>query len=121
MYTIFFSKSTNADTQITIQNLLGVNAVQHYEKYLGLPSLVDRNKKESFTYIKQQVWKRIQGWEGKLLSQAGREILIKVVAQSLPTYTMACFKLPTSLCHDLESMICTFFGGKRVIIGRFTG
>ena len=111
--TIFFSKSTNADTQITIQNLLGVIVVRHYEKYLELPSLVGRNKKESFTYIKQQVWKRIQGWEGKLLSQAGREILIKAVAQSLPTYTRACFKLPTSLCHDLESMICRFFWGQR--------
>ena len=66
--TIFFSKSTNADTQITIQNLLGVNVVRHYEKYLELPSLVGHNKKESFTYIKQQVLKRIQGWEGKLLS-----------------------------------------------------
>ena len=95
--TIFFSKSTNEDTQTTIQNLLGVNIVWHYEKYLGLPSFVGCKKKESFTYIKQQVWKRIQGWEGKLLSQAGREILIKAVAQSLPTYTMACFKLPISL------------------------
>ena len=27
--TIFFSKSTNEDTQITIQNLLGVNIVRH--------------------------------------------------------------------------------------------
>ena len=111
--TIFFSKSTNEDTQTTIQNLLGVNIVRHYEKYLGLPSFVSRKKKESFTYIKQQVWKRIQGWEGKLLSQAGREILIKAVAQSLPTYTMACFKLPISLCHDLESMTCRFFWGQR--------
>ena len=42
---IFCNKSANADTQITIQNLLGVNAVRHYEKYLGLPSLVGRNKK----------------------------------------------------------------------------
>ena len=50
--TIFFSKSTNADTQTTIQNLLGVNVVWRYEKYLGLPSLIGRNKKESFTYIK---------------------------------------------------------------------
>ena len=66
--TIFFSKSTNEDTQTTIQNLLGVNIVRHYEKYLGLPSFVGSKKKESFTYIKQQVWKRIQGWEGKLLS-----------------------------------------------------
>ena len=33
--------------------------------------------------------------------------------QSLPTYTMACFKLPISLCHNLESMICRFFGGQK--------
>ena len=72
-----------------------------------------KKKKESSTYIKQQVWKRIQGWEGKLLGQVGREILIKAVAQSLPTYTMACFKLPISLCHDLESMICRFFWGQK--------
>ena len=111
--TIFFSKSTNANTQITIQNLLGVNAIRHYKKYLGLPSLMGRNEKERFTYIKQQVWKRIQRWKGKLVNQVGREILIKAVAQSLPTYTMACFKLPTSLCHDLKSMICRFFLGQR--------
>ena len=65
---IFFSKSTPVDTQTTIQNILGVTVVRQYEKYFGLPSLVGRNKKESFTYINQQVWKRIQGWEGKLLS-----------------------------------------------------
>ena len=74
--------------------MLRVSVVQQYKKYLGLPSLVGRNKKESFTYIKQRVWKKIQGWEAKLLSQAGREILIKGEAQALPTYTMACFKLP---------------------------
>ena len=51
--TIFFSKSTNEDTQTTIQNLLGVNIVRYYEKYLGLLSFVGRKKKkESFTYIK---------------------------------------------------------------------
>ena len=99
--TIFFSKSTNEDTQTTIQNLLGVNIVWHYEKYLGLPSFVGRKLKESFTYIKQQVWKRIQGWEGKLLSQAGKEILFKAVAQSLPTYTMACLNF---LSHSVTTL-----------------
>ena len=60
-----------------IKDMLGVNVVRQYEKYLGLPSFVGQRKKESFTHIKQQVWKKIQGWEAKLLSQAGREILIK--------------------------------------------
>ena len=70
-------------------------------------------KKESFTHIKQQVWRKIQGWEAKLLTQAGREILIKAVAQALPTYTMACFKLPISLCNEIEGLIRRFFWVQR--------
>ena len=80
---------------------------------MGLPSLVGRNKKESFTHIKQQIWKKLQGWEAKLLSQVGREVLIKAVAQALPTYTMSCFKLPITLCHEIEALICRFFWGQR--------
>ena len=47
-----------------------------YEKYLGLPSLVGKGKKASFRYIKERVWRKLQGRERKLLSQAGREVLI---------------------------------------------
>lgn len=54
--------------QDVIKDILGVHAIQQYETYLGLPSLVGRNKKDSFGKIKQQVWKKLQGWEGKLLS-----------------------------------------------------
>ena len=93
--------------------MVGVTVVQQYEKFLGLPSLVGRNKKESFTHIKQQIWKKLQGWESKLLSQAGSEILIKVVAQALPTYTMSCFKLPLTLCNEIEALIRKFFQGQR--------
>lgn len=66
-----------------------------------------------FDNIKQRVWKKLQGWEGKLLSQAGREVLIKVVAQALLTYTMSCFKLPAGLCHEIEGLIRKFFWGQR--------
>ena len=107
--TLFFSKSTSADMQNRIKDMVGVTVVQQYEKYLGLPSLVGRNKKESFTHIKQQIWMKLHGWESKLLSQAGSEILIKVVAQALPTYTMSCFKLPLTLCNEIEALIRKFF------------
>ena len=95
--------------QASIQAALGVPVVKQYEKYLGLPSFIGRKKKDSFDNIKQRVWKKFQGWEGKLLSQAGREILIKAVAQALPTYTMSCFKLPVTLFHNIEALIRRFF------------
>ena len=47
------------------------------------------------------------------MSNAGREILIKAVAQATPTYTMSCFKIPNSLCNELNSMISSFWWGQK--------
>ena len=111
--TIFFSKSTSEGIKNQIKSSLEVPEILQYEKYLGLPSLVGKNKKASFNYIKERVWKKIQGWKEKLLCQAGREILIKAVVQAIPTYTMSCFKLPLGLCGDIESLIRKFWSGQK--------
>ena len=66
--TLFFSKNTNARTMEEIKLSLHVPAIQHYEKYLGLPSFVGRGKKACFTQIKQRIWEKMQGWKEKLLS-----------------------------------------------------
>lgn len=110
---VFFSESTTKENRQRVKNILGVEEIQSYEKYLGLPSLVGKKKKASFNYIKERVWRKLQGWEEKLLSQADREILIKVVAQAVPTYTMNCFKLPLGLCNDIESLIQKFWWEQR--------
>ena len=91
---LFFSKSTNDDIRQEIKRVTGVQEIKFYEKYLGLPSLVGRGKKASFSYIKERVWRKLQGWEGILLSQPGREVLIKTIVQAISTYAMGCFKLP---------------------------
>ena len=85
----------------------------YYDKYLGLPSLIGKRKKASFDYIIERVWRKLQGWEERLLSQVGREVLIKAVVQAIPTYTMGCFKLPISLCHEIEVLIRKFWWGER--------
>ena len=96
-----------------IKEAWGVLEIMQYEKYLGLPSFVGKGKKASFNYIKERVWRKIQGWEGKLLSQVGREVLIKSVIQAIPTYTMGCFKIPLGLCNEIEAMIQKFWWGQR--------
>ncbi|XP_021823769.1 uncharacterized protein LOC110765025 [Prunus avium] len=62
-----------------------------------------------FASLKEKLWKKLEGWKGKLLSGAGREILIKAVAQSLPTYTMNCFLLPKGFCDELNSVVAKFW------------
>ena len=90
---------------------LRVPAIQHYEKYLGLPSFVGMGKKAYFTQIKERIQAKMQGWKEKLLSQARKEVMIKAIVQSIPTYSMSVFKLPVGLCKDIEAMIRKFWWG----------
>ena len=111
--TIFFSKAVKEDTKTQISNYLEVPEVKEYEKYLGLPAVIGRKKKESLNYLKERVWSILQGWKEKLLSQADREILLKAVVQAIPTFAMSCFKLPGGLCDEIEALIWKFFWGQR--------
>ena len=54
--TLFFSKNTDEESQEVIKQSLGVPAIQHYEKYLGLPSFVGKNKKACFTLVMERFW-----------------------------------------------------------------
>ena len=91
----------------------GAQIIQHHEKYLGLPLLVGKGKRKAFNRIKDQVGRKIASWKGKLLSNGGREILIKAVAQAMPTYIMSCFKLSKSLCKEMNSMMSNFWWGQK--------
>lgn len=93
--------------------LLGVDAIDDHSFYLGLPSCIGRRKVEIFRYIRDKVWKRLQGWNQKLLSRAGKEILFKIVAQAMPNFAMIVYLLPLELCRDLEKMMNSFWWGTR--------
>ncbi|KAL1156560.1 hypothetical protein V6Z11_A08G099300 [Gossypium hirsutum] len=52
--------------------------------------------------------KKIDGWSTRFLSHGGKEIFIKSVLQAIPTYFMACFLLPKSLCGEMENIVARF-------------
>jgi ribonuclease HI len=105
----FFSKGTRHRTKRAVLNVLGISRESQNQRYLGLPVHLGASKKKEFEYIKEKIWRRIQGWKEKLLSRAGKEILIKAVAQAIPTYAMSCFDLTKALCEEISTMICRYW------------
>ncbi|XP_075633802.1 uncharacterized protein LOC142606321 [Castanea sativa] len=63
--------------------------------------------------LKQKVVNKLTGWKEKLLSNDGKEILIKTVAQAVPSYMMNCFKLPNTLCEELTGMDRKFWWDRK--------
>ena len=59
--TLFFSSNVANSFKEHVKNLLGVPQIKEYEKYLGLPMVVGRNKRASLNYIKDGVWAKLQG------------------------------------------------------------
>ena len=45
------------------------------------------------------------------MSSGNKEILIKAVAQAIPTYVMSVFRLPTSVYDDLAKMMRQYWWG----------
>ena len=78
---------------------------------MGLPTIIGRSKKVIFAAIKERIWNKLQGWKEKLLSKPGKEVLIKVVAQAIPTYMMSIFRIPDGLIDEIHSIIARFWWG----------
>jgi len=108
---VYYSRNVHQQVQQRITDILGVQAVLGTGKYLGLPSMVDRSKKATFNFIKDRVWQKINSWSSKYLSKAGREIMIKSILQSIPSYVISIFKLPNTLLDEIEKMMNAFWRG----------
>ncbi|XP_019163544.1 PREDICTED: uncharacterized protein LOC109159890 [Ipomoea nil] len=106
---ILFSRNTNDLSRIAVAGVFNVAQVNNIGRYLGLPMGVGRNKKEVFSYIESKVLQRLNAWNKKVLSRAGKEILLKTVAQALPTYTMSMYLLPSTFCERLERLMNKFW------------
>ena len=70
---------------------MGASVMENCEKYLGLPIVVSKSKLNTFKDLREKITKRVLGWKEKFISKAGREILIKTVAQAIPIYSMGIF------------------------------
>ncbi|CAH9109059.1 unnamed protein product [Cuscuta epithymum] len=115
---VSFSSNVVAEMRDELCLLLGVNQEVVRSKYLGLPALVGRKKREILLYLKERVLKRLQSWNNRFLSKAGREVLLKTVIQAMPTYAMNVFLFPDNLIMEIERLMNGYWWRGNDLTGR---
>jgi hypothetical protein len=55
--------------------------------------------------------KRASDWIEKYMSSGAKEILVKAILQSLPTYAMWVFRFPSGLIEELNQIVRNFWWG----------
>ncbi|KAM2552223.1 hypothetical protein TB2_016639 [Malus domestica] len=91
---VYFGANIPKRVSAELANILRVKVVRDPGAYLGVPTIWGRSKKRGLAYIKEKIMGKVQGWKHKLLSTAGREVLVKAVVQAIPAYPMYIFKFP---------------------------
>ncbi|KAI5405235.1 hypothetical protein KIW84_052132 [Lathyrus oleraceus] len=105
---VFFSGNISNLAKEDLASIMRVRHMMGTEKYSGLPLMIGRSKKATFSYIKDRIWKRINSWSGPSLSKAGKEVMIKSVRQAIPSYIMSILILPDAVCNNIEKMLNSF-------------
>lgn len=108
---VFFSSNIPEDQCLLGSRMLAVRYSNKPEHYLALPNLVGRCKKLAFQGLKD-VKQKVNGWNSRFLSQGGREVFIKAVLQTVPSYSMTYFLLSKSFCTKLKGIISKFWWQK---------
>ncbi|XP_031105595.1 uncharacterized protein LOC116010359 [Ipomoea triloba] len=115
---LYFSKRTLEELQQNIASLTRIPKVEDLGRYLGVPSIHGRLKKESFTGIIERMHQKLAGWRSKTLSLAGRIVLAQSVLSAIPYYSMQTTMLPIGVIKEMEQLIRNFIWGSSPSIRR---
>lgn len=80
-------------------DILGISVVSNPGTYLGVPAIWGHSKSHGLAYVKGRMMGKIQGWKQCTLSQAGKKVMIKAVAQAIHAYPMNLFKFSDAICN----------------------
>jgi hypothetical protein len=78
-------------------------------KYIGIPLHYQKFRREDLKPLVDKIIKRIARWRGKLLTRAGRIILIKSSPASMPIYLLSFFKFPKWAIEPINSQMANCF------------
>lgn len=106
---IFFGTKVNDSDKEVVKQSLGIDTEGGMGSYLGLPECFTGSKVKMLSYIHDSLKSKFSGCFARLLSQGGKDTLIKSVALASPIHAMSCFRFPKTTCESLNSAMANFW------------
>ncbi len=107
----FFSPNVSPENRTSLCDILKVSSTPDLGRYLGFPLKSNgRNTRES-NFIVERVQAKLSNWKAKLLSPAGRLVLIQAVTSAVPACYMQSTALPSRICNTLDRINRNFLWG----------
>jgi len=98
--TVATIRCAGLDMEEVLREFLGAR-VNFPTQYIGLPLNLGRIR---MVYIQDRAKGKIAGWQGKLITVAGRKELIRSVVTSLPVYLITAIKPPKKFMKELDKL-----------------
>ncbi|KAM1161306.1 hypothetical protein ACFX2B_000419 [Malus domestica] len=102
---ICFSRNVKRLDKAQMASVLGVTRVTKHEHYLGLPTVVGRNQSTCFDYIKERLWKHLQGWKD-LIDHSSHSWKSDLFSQLFSTDEADLIQgIPLNICNSDDRLI----------------
>ena len=108
---LWFSPNTPRRLKEQVVGIFGIPTMDRIGTYLGKPIFTKRQTAQSYQYLVDKIRLRVEGWQAKYLSMAGRATLIKASVTSILLYAMKTTLLPQKISHQIDKMSCNFLWG----------
>ncbi|GLT50957.1 hypothetical protein SLA2020_244100 [Shorea laevis] len=85
---LYASQNIQRHVAASLSNACGIPLTSDLGVYLGVHILHGRQTKDTYKYLLEKIQVKLSSWKQKLLSMAGRRVLVQSVTSAIPTYTM---------------------------------
>lgn len=106
---ISFSSKTPTEIRSRVKQQLGINKEGGVGKYLGLPELFGRKKRDLFASIVDRMRQKVASWSTQFLSLDRKATMIQSVLSAIPNFASSSFLLPVNLCKQIQSVLTRFW------------
>ena len=108
---IFFSSNVNVQVKLDICKQLGIQATNNLGRYLGFPILHKGRNGNAYNFVIERVQDKLASWKARVLSPAGKRVLINSASIPIVEYYMQCCALPTKVCKAVDKLHKDFLWG----------